>query len=459
MALVYDGANGLFTRLGKLVKLMNTVRTHQTALVTGIAEIKNEYSSTDAYMVAAIGDAEARAAEAGMILSALRTSAEQTVIEMCYAEAAGSTTNVMRAKQSGDALIWLIRQMSTDSETIERNVVGKGTITYGASNNGTGVAVALLECPNILLSNTANWPNVRVELIDIRCVQDAQSGTIGAGSEVFQVRGQPSFDPLDRRFPAGSGATMTMIAACASIDAGPRYQNIATNTDFEEQTSNLPAQFTLSSGTAGTDFLTETTTVFRGASSIKAAATGAVFKIRQRLGSSDGTQGKLSPDRPYIVAFAAIKEASMAGTLRVSIQDAAGTVIGGASPMSATAAAGALSSVAWAYVTATMFSPRVIPTETYLVIESTVAVTVAAAYIDDVIVAEMAQLTAGAQYLAILAGEADWNNDDFATFAFTNTYAGLWAVALDRMFQMYDANLALPDATAGTETIADSLTT
>jgi hypothetical protein len=198
--------------------------------------------------------------------------------------------------------------------------------------------------------------------------------------------------------------------------------------------------------------------VFRGVSSIKAAATGTVFKIRQRLGSSDGTQGKLSPDRPYIVAFAAIKDAGMAGTLRVSIQDAAGTVIGGASPMSATAAAGALTT-SWAYVTATMFSPRVIPTETYLVIESTVAVTVAAAYIDDVIVAEMPQLTAGGQYLAILAGETDWNNDDFATFAFTNTYAGLWAVALDRMFQMYDVNLALPDATAGTETIADSLTT
>ena len=458
MALVYDGANGLFTRLGKLVKLINTVRTHQTALVTGIAEIKNEYSSTDAYMVAAIGDAEARAAEAGMILAALRTSAEQTVVEMCYAEAAGSTTNVMRAKQTGDALVWLIRQMSTDTETIERNVVGKGTITYGASNNGTGVGVALLECPNILLSNTANWPNVRVELIDIRCVQDAQSGTIGAGSEVFQVRGQPSFDSMDRRFPAGSGATMNMIAACASIDAGPRYQNIGTNTDLEEQTSNLPAQFTLSSGTAGTDFLTETTTVFRGASSIKAAATGAVFKIRQRLGSADGTHGKLSPDRPYVIAFAAIKDAGMAGTLRVSIQDSAGTVIGGASPMSATATGGSLTT-SWAYITATMFAPRVIPTETYLVIESTVALTVAAAYIDDVIVAEMPQLTAGGQYLAILAGETDWNNDDFATFAFTNTYAGLWAVALDRLFTMYDLNLALPDATAGTETIADSLTT
>jgi len=455
MALVYDGANGLFTRLGKIIYLLDLVRGYQSTIVTEIADIKAEYSSADSYMVAALGEAEAQAKSLDPLLASLQSAAATTLIEMCYAEATAGNANAMLAKSTRDAIIWLIKQMKTNSETIERNTVGKGTLTADAGNNGNGTVVALVETPNILLGNSANWPNIRAEVLDIRCITDSQNGSIARGVEIFQIRGQPAFSTLDRRYPAGSGRAIQASALCANVDAGPRFQNILTNSDFEQMTSNVPEFFTVSSGTAGTDFLTETTTYFRSTTCIKAAATGVTWKLRQQLGTGAGTVGKLTPDRPYVIAFAAKKDASATGTFRVSVQDGSGNVIGGGT-FAATAAHGALTT-SWALVTATIFAPRVIPTETYLVVETTAGVATAAMYIDEVIVAEMVQLAPGSQYLAIISGSTDYNSDDNFSYTFTNTGNGAFAVALDRLFGMYDLGLCLPDATAGAETIADSL--
>lgn len=455
MALVYDGSNGLFTRLGKIIYLLDLVRGYQSTIVTEIGDIKAEYTGTTAYMIAAIGDAEQQARSLDPLLQSLQQAAVATLVEMCYAEATAANSNAMLNKSTRDALIWLIKQMKTDAETIERNTVGKGTLTADGTNNGTGTVVALLESPNVLLGNTANWPNVRAEVLDIRCVTDAQNGALARGSELFQIRGQPAFSTLDRRFPGGSGAAMMVSALCANVDAGPRYQNLLTNSDFETQTSNVPDGFTVSSGTAGTDFLTETTTVFRGTKSIKAAATSTVWKIRQQLGAGSGTVGKLTPDRPYVIAFAAKKDAGATGTIRVSVQDSAGNIIGG-STFVATAAHGALTT-SWSLVTATVFAPRVIPTETYLVVETTVGIAVAAMYIDEVVIAEMVQIAPGSQYLAIISGATDFNADDNFSYTFTNSGNGAFAVAFDRLFDMYREGLCLPDAASPGETIADSL--
>jgi len=309
MAITYDGANGLFTRLGKLVGMMDAVRTHQNNLKTELADVQSVYSSADSYMIEQlVGNLEARIAQTGGILNDIRMSAEKTLIEMCYADAKTSTRNAMENRTVRDALVWLIREMSADAESVDETTNSKGVISYGASNNGNGVLATFSECPNILLSNTSVWPNCRTELIDVRCIQDAQDGSIASGSEAFEIRGQPAFDELDYRFPAGSGKRVRMTCVSGHVDAGPRGQNILSNSDFEDQTSNVPLLFTVTSGTAGTDFLTETGTYWRGAKSVKAAATSTTWEIRQQLGTSSGTVGKLVPDRPYMISVALKKD-------------------------------------------------------------------------------------------------------------------------------------------------------
>jgi hypothetical protein len=457
MALTYDGTGGLFTRLGKLIGMMNDVRTHQLDLLTELADVQGAYSSADSYMIETLaGNIERRVLEAGGILEDIKAAAEKTLIEMCYAEALTSTTNSMKDRSLESALVWLVRQMSADAEKVDGNTLSGGSMLYGASNNGNGAAVAFTECPNILLSNTPDWPNVREENVDIRCIQDAQDGSILKGQEGFEIRGQPGWPNLDRRFPKGSNISTLLTVCTAGIDAGPRYQNIGTNSDFEDQSSNLPLQWSLVSGTAGTDFATESTTVYRGTKAIRLESTGAVMKIRQKLGDIGGSLGKLTPDRPYVISFAIYKETGATGTVRVSVQDGSSNILAGGS-FNASMAHTGFSAGAWVLVTAKCFSPRIIPSETYLVVETTTAISVADMYVDEVVVAEMVQHGNGGPYYAVLAGSSDWNADDNIRTRWTNNQEGDFNVAFDRLFDMYGKGLALPGDTAGTETILDTL--
>jgi hypothetical protein len=456
MALTYDGTNGLFTRLGVLVFMMDAVRTHQLNLKTLLANVQTEYSSADAYMIEVLaGNIERRIAEAGGVLNDVRAAAERTIIEMCFAEANTSgAANTMRSRQITDALVWLIRQMDADSETVNGTTINKSSATYGAANVGNGRFVYNFDAPNILLGSTNDWPNVRTETLEARCVQDAANGAISRGAEVFEIRGQPAYAPLDYRFPAGSG-TMTRVACVsAAIDAGGIYENQLTNSDFEDQASNLPDQWALVAGTAGTQFQTENTG-YRGAKSIKLNAGSGAFNIRQQLGASGGTLGRLTPDRPYVIALAHKIDSGCTGVIRISVKDGSGNIIDSGNFINTLTLTS--TSTSWTITSVTLRSPRNIPQDTYLHIESTTALTTAAAYIDEVILAELVPIAPGGQAVGMIAGSTDWRADDNGRFSFENLNEGSFVRAFDRLFDMYGKGLSIPQNYSNTETIADTL--
>lgn len=461
--LVYDGTGGLFTRLGALIYMMDAVRTHQANLKTLLANVQAEYSSTDSWMIETLsGSIEARIAEAGGVLNDVKAAAEKTLVEMCYASATASGSALtMKSKTVQDALVWLIRAMDSEStpETINGTTISKSGLSAGATNTGTGKFYYNFSCPKILLGSIAEWPNTRTELLEVRCVQDATNGTLTAGSEVFEVRGQAAYNPLDYRFPGGSGAFMRLASATASIDAGPRYQNQASNSDFESFTSNVPDLWTVSSGTAGTDFAPTTTAgeFFRGTTGLKMLATGTAFKLRQQFGIPTGTVAKLTPDRPYLLAVAVKKDAGATGTFRISVQDASGNIIGPSNDFFLSLTIASAFTTSWAIQATQLRTPKVMPSEAYLVVETTTGVATAAAYVDEVVIAEMAQIGAGGPAISILAGATNWISDDFAQYTFTNNDEGKFVRAFDRLFDMYHKALALPQNTAGAETISDNL--
>lgn len=459
MALTYTGTDGLFTRLGALVYFMDQVRAHQVNLKALLANVQAEYSSTDAWMIDVLsGNIESRIAESGNVLNDVRAAAERTILEMCFAEATDpAATNTMVRKDIRDALVWLIRQMDADSQSIDGTTITKSSLSVGASNSGNGKFYYLFDAPNILLGSTADWPNIRTEVLEARCIQDAVSGAVSRGSEIFEIRGQPAYTGLDYRFPGGSGTLMRIATACASVDNGTPGQNILHNTDFEDQTSNLADRFTVVSGTAGTEFLTETTAanVFRGASAIKLAVTGSTFNIRQRLADFDGTLGRLTPDRPYLMAVAIKKDAGATGTLRISVKDSSGNILD--SGNFAFSQSIASTTTGYLIYANQIRSPRVIPSEIYFHIETTTAIATNPVYIDEVILAEMMPIASGGPALAIVAGSTNWSADDNARYTFTNNDEGKFAAAFDRFFDMYGKGLSLPANYAGAETIADTL--
>jgi hypothetical protein len=457
MALTYDGTDGLFSRLGALVYMMDAVRTHQNNLKTLLANVQLEYSSADAWMIDTLsGNIEARIAEAGGVLNDVRAAAERTLVEMCFTQASTSTDNVMRAKTLSDALVWIIRQMDIDAEKVNGTTVTKSSGAYGASNIGNGVWVYSTEAPNILLGSTNDWPNIRTETIEARCVQDAINGAVVSGSEVFEVRGQPAYPPLDYRFPAGSGAIMRVTSISASVDAGRPGLNVLTNSDLEDQTSNLPDRWAIVTGTAGTHFSTETGTVYRGARSLKLlSGTGTLFNIRQQFASSSGTFGRITPDRPYVFAFAAIKDAGATGEIRLSIKDASGNIIDSGGFAFSQNLSGIQTS--WAQYRLTLRSPRNVPADAYFHLESTTTIATAAVYIDEIVFAELTPIGSGGQAVGLLSGSTDWKVDDVGRFTFTNNSEGAFVRGFDRLFDMYGKGLSLPQNYSNTETISDTL--
>jgi hypothetical protein len=448
MSITYTGTNGLFTRLGALVYMMDAVRTHQNNLLTLFANVQGEYSTADRYMIDQLsGNIEQRIAEAGGILEDVRAAAVKTIVEMAYADSATSTANTMQTKQISDALVFLIRDMDATSNKVNGTTVSAGVLGTGAGNTGNGTMTQLLEAPNILLSSTNDWPNIRADLLEFRCVQDAQNGSISAGSEIFQVRGGASYSGLDYRFPGGSGTDIRITSVCASIDNGAIYTNILNNSDLEDWTSNVPDQWTVSSGTAGTDF-SRTTTSARGTYGFKAEPGGNFWKIRQQL-------GRLTPDRPYVLAAMMKKDALATGTIRLSLQDGSGNILNsGAVAISQSVAS---LTTSYALVTLAFRAPKALPSTVYVSLDNTVLIKDAAAYVDEIRLAEMPAIAPGGQAVTVLTGTTDWAVDDTLRNKFTNNNEGAFVRAFDRLFDMYRLGLSLPQNYAGSETISDSL--
>lgn len=456
MALTYTGSNGLFTRLGALIYMMDAVRTHQANLKTLLDNVEGEYSAADSYMVAGLSSAiEARIAEAGGVLFDIQQAATTTLVEMAWAEASASSTRTMREKSLSEALVWLIKDMDATSNTIEGTTIGTGSISAGSGNTGNGTMESFADAPNVLLSSTNDWPNIRTDLVEAFCVADAQSSNLTPGAEMFRVTGSAAYPNLDYRFPSGSGMNFMLPSTTAAIDAGARGANILTNSDLEDWTSNVPNQWTTVSGTPGTDFQSHTATYYRGATSIKFPVTGATCAIRQRIGTPDGTVGTVTPDRPYILAFAAKKDAGATGTITISLRDASGTVIDSTNWSTAQSVASLTTS--WAIYTFKRRMPKVIPSELYIHVGVTTAIATAAAYVDEVILAEMIPVAPGGQALTIIAGSTNWVLDDNVRRKMANNNEGAFVRAFDRLFDMYGKGLSLPANYLGAETIADTL--
>jgi hypothetical protein len=453
MAITYTGTNGLFTRLGALIYMMDAIRTHQNNLKTLFDNVQGEYSAADRYMIDQLsGNLEMRQMEAGNVLLDVQAAAVKTLVEMLWVDAQTSSSRTMRTKAIEDALVYLIRDMDATSNSVQGTTVAGGVL--GTSGTGNGTMLFLNEAPNVLLGSTNDWPNIRTDLLVAQCIQDAQDGALTAGAELFRITGTAAYGGLDWRFPAGSGAQMTLASATAGIDYGTQYANIGTNTDLEDWTSNVPDQWSVVSGTAGTDFLAETGTYYRGASCLKAPATSTTWRIRQQLGSPSGSLGTIQPDRPYALVFAAKKDASATGAIRVSIKDASNNIVG--SMTKALTVASDLTT-SWALYSTTVRSPKVLPAASYIVVEATTGIGTAAVYIDEVVVCEMKPIAPGGQALSIIAGSTNYIVEDRLLRKFSNNNEGAFVRAFDRLFDMYGKGLSLPQNYLGGETIADSL--
>ncbi len=451
MAVTLIGAQGLFTRLGKIINLINQINTFRsTTLTTEVDDITDEYGDDRQDLVDGLfTQAASNRAANDAFLEDLRQLAEDTVIQMVYDDAK------INPQTLTVALTELIRQMEATADDVDASTVS-ATLAYTAGNNGDGKGGISVISPK----GTA-LENVFDETVTLLVTADSQTGGTTEGQEEFTIDGDAAVNGLEPEWPDGSGATGTLTVISAQEDA---VSNLLTNSDFETFTvANTPDQWDLDTGVAGTDiFSAGTPNHYIGTTALRFLGNGAqLTRISQIFDDSgNGTAGELLPNTVYGVnVVTKVSGVPAAGVLRLSLQTTGDAIINddeGTANSYTISLPGETTTYAHHY--GTFRTPKALSAGTQFVIELTTALSAGVSvYIDEAAIAPATQLYPGGPYVTMFQGAAKWVTGDRVTATVVNDYAGEFQSAFERMFEMRAKNLILPSDTGATETVADSL--
>jgi hypothetical protein len=457
MALVFTGAAGLFTRLGKLALIVKDFNTHQaTKLGPDIDGAVAQYATPILLPVATLEPAKLAARQgAGNLFPIVRQAAADTVLAMVLADAP------TKAGSLSAALAEVIRQMSAAAASVKQCAV---TAVAAAVTpfNGNGSVVLSTKRGDGLVNE-----NVVAETGVLLCTADSQTGGATLGQETFTYagaadQGDPSLDD----WPTGSGGSATLNACDATLDNSGG--NILTNSCMELFTANLPNQWAALAGVAGTDFLKETTAakVYSGTASLKIVGGGTAPSLAQTFNSASGTAGVLTPQTSYAVNFAAIVDVvPAAGVLTFDLTDSLGNVLNDAqgNACSFTVAVTTMTT-SFAMYSGVLRAPRAFPsgTTTYR-LRMRVSTGISGGsnlWIDHLAMKDLTSLYAGGPGAAVFSGSTKFVAGDGWNIAQTNdrggaSYCATFQAVFDKFFGTRALGLLLPSN--GAPTISDGL--
>jgi len=350
------------------------------------------------------------------------------------------------------ALAELIRQMVSQSYRVSPMTISASS-SAASGNVGTGAIVLTTKRGDGLAQD-----NQFAETGVLTCTGDAQAGTATSGSEPFSFAGDyapASIDGYD--WPGFSGAT----ASLTSTDAAASTPNLLTNGDFEDFTvANTPDSWTLSGGTAGTDFFSEASVIYAGLKALKITGNGSNGPvIRQTLTT-------LKPNRVYAVNCWATRSAALsaAGNLTIRLVDGSNaTITDDQSAANGVTVANSALTGSYAPYNGVLITPKVLPSTVKIQLTSNDAADLdntKSIYIDHFAMAEVAPLYVGGPFCGVFSGATAWmTNDSYSITTANNhnaaTYGATWQTVFDRLFSMRSLGLLLP--TSGTTLLNDSL--
>jgi len=428
-----------------------------------IAKIRAQFTSSLQYVLETPQSLYATQAQALTALDqykqSLKTLAEQVLVETCDADVTLVDKSVAGAlKELQTQMIGSGTLYNPDND-VDASTCAM-TPTASSANTGTGKLIVSVKRPD-----GRSGELLLAETMEAICTADGQEGGT-AGSETFQVRGEPAVsDALAYNWPGGSGINTQLTSVNAELDNSGG--NLLVNSGFETITSNVPDNWAVgSAGVAGTDILEEASIVYASSSKalrLKGQSSPVLSEIAQTFNSSSGTTATLKPQTVYALnCFAKDSGAGLtAGVVAISLVDGSGTVINDDAGTANTVSF-AYSDTSGTYAAFNGFfrTPRVLPTTIKLRIKVTTALTdTESVYIDHLALCEATDLYGNGQgpWAAVFSGSTDWIIDDKITVAVTNDRAGGFQEWFDRVFGMRALGLQLPSDTGGAETLADTL--
>lgn len=265
------------------------------------------------------------------------------------------------------ALDEIYRQMVSQTKTLDANAVSATAATVSAT--GDPMIVASLK-----LSDGRTAELVIPEVIDIIATNDQQTGgTLDA--EEYSYAGEAARLPaLAWNWPDGSGRSGTLTAIDAA-NTTATVNLLAGTGDFEDQTSNVPNDWAVFDGTAGTDILTETSVVYKGTKCVEflGQASPTTPGIAYTLDTDN-----LTPGQVLHFAGKVRKTASVAaGVIKASLVNGSDAIIDDdqSVDLATTIAHGSISDSAWTTFSGSFVLPKTIPSTVKFVLEVSTAIT------------------------------------------------------------------------------------
>lgn len=319
------------------------------------------------------------------------------------------------------SLLYLINQMKTPTTTFLAPAVITATVTSGTNNHGDGVCVA-----SVLRNDGTTQQYLFNETINLLCTSDSQISSGNLAREPFSFAGanaSPSF--LNWDWPAGSGASGSFSAVNAAVTS----PNIVSNGDFETYTvANIPDGWTVVTGTAGTDFIKDTSEFYTGAASFAFVGTGGAplsqlyFPIPSPV-----------PNGVYMLNCWMRKANALAtGVLQFSLMDSTNTVINNdaGNPCSFSQTLSSLTT-SFAAVNGTFVLPKALPSAVRLEMKLTTGISTVGgrAAIDRMALIAPTPAygsTLAGPYLGVFSGATPFLINDSFAVAIANDYSGLW---------------------------------
>jgi hypothetical protein len=452
---------GLFNRMGALGALLADFQAYSnTNIVDDFNAILAQYGTAPS-IVSGVPDQQS-SAQSGLMgnASLLQSIAQNTINLMVFLDNPQSSNTSLTV-----SIVEVIRQMALNGQTVKQcNVTISSAPVPAVSNTGNGLVVGTVKRGDGRVNE-----NSFAEVGYFFCTADAQTGGAQPGNENWQWQGEVAeTNTLANDWPLGSGqaASLTSISAIYSNGSGG---NLLTNSGFETYatTPNVPDNWILVTGTAGTQIAQNTVTgnVYTGTSSLEFIGDGLTStSIKQTFGQqTTGTGQTLSPDTPYAFAiWLKLNVVPAAGVLTIDLVDQNNTVIlddqGVSNAMVIPLTAASTTFTGYGGV---FRLPKLLPNAYGLRVHlSTPLSSGSTLYLDNGALGLMTQLYSAGPSLAIFSGSENWLLGDEFSVTVTNDRGGASNLAtfqtlFDRLLDMRDSNLLLPSSP--TPSIPDAL--
>ena len=438
MAVTLTGSGGLFTRLGKIAWLLDTVNTFRGTTLPAEAEdavetvdgadvVLRSYVSP---LLAAVGSVQSNL---GGIQQAAKTAAQNLLLEMV------NDDNPLPERTVALALAELRRQMLASGHYVAANTVGASFTRTNLDGDGVGVA------------STLDGSGVPLENLLAEDLEIAVVNTATAGAEQLRVRGEAAVsDKLSHLWPAGSGADGSFSALAASA-AG----NLVTDGAFEALTG-----WTFTAGA--------------GLASLASSGQYAGSKCLQLTGDSGGTLHSfyqaitgLASRTPYALTLWAKKSGSLAaGEITIDLFDGSSVIADESANDNELVFDQSDLTTSWIAQTAVFRLPEPVPDTVRLRIRATTALTDGEnVFLDHLSLQRMGKLGSNVlghtPFVAFASGSAAWTLDDYTwsdrvfKLATTNDRTSRWQQLFDQFFDAAAIGWTLP--TSGSSEILDNL--